>query len=63
MNQYVIDFSGYIFSNIFDKFRELDIKNPQRHGDLWIVEMDSDSLVVFVLKYPKATIYRKLRKE
>ena len=63
MNQYVIDFTGYIFSSTYDIFKQMGVANPKSEGKLWIVEMDPETLVVFVLKYPKAVIYRPMRKE
>ncbi len=63
MNHYVVDFSGYTFSSTYDIFKQVGAVNPQAQGKLWLVEMDPETLVVFVIKYPKAVIYRPLRKE
>ena len=50
-------FSGYSF------LTGIGVKDPQNSGGYWEAEMDGEQLVILMLKFPAANIWRPLKKE
>jgi hypothetical protein len=62
--KYIVDFNeAGVFSGAYAFFGGIGVKDPQSMGGLWIAEMDGEQLVILILKYPKAVVYRPLKRE
>lgn len=61
--KYVINFNEEgVYTGAYAFFSSIGVKDAQSMGSLWTVELDGEQLVILILKYPKADVYRPLKK-
>lgn len=61
--KYIINFNEEgVYAGAYAFFSNIGVKDAQSMGSLWTVELDGEQLVILILKYPKADVYRPLKK-